>query len=394
MKNLPPENVRSALRMDMLPPGGAGDIAVFDEGVHAFTDFELQRIADGATAGRHAICGASRNSICYKISAGKHGSDCAVLKQAVLSAGRTNPDRTFKREAANLKQLAGLEIPGCPVLLARFRSRGRYYLLLTFVPGGHPHPWHLPLQATALRQLFETFFRMDRAGFIHYDLQASNIVLSSERAGLIDFEFAGQTSPFVEQDDSYLCDYNISPNPHVPLRSCVCNFEFRTLYPYLAGLRSRATAQDVLAWVQTYLACKSTYHQRMAEFFESAAAAYAPRVRRIFKGGLRLQQLRCGAHYEAVLARMYRQPVPEIILTEYLVLKLRFRIFEQEFNGRDFDRASAIKHVRAKLCRLSRPDGGNIDDCARLYFAGTAELLDKLERKADRVAEKAAEGHC
>ncbi len=386
MKDLATENLCAPLRMDMLRAGHADEIAVFEEGVHAFTDCELQRIADGAMAGRHAICGASRNSICYKISAGMHGSACAVLKQAGLAAGRTNPDHTFKHEADNLMRLAGLEIPGCPVLLARFRSRGTYYLLLTFVPGEHPHPCNLPLKKTLLRQLFDTFFLMDRSGFIHYDLQASNIVLSQDRAGLIDFEFAGQASPLAEQDDAYLCDYNICSNPAIPLRSCVCNFEFRTLFRYLAALRSTAPAGDVLAFARTYLGCRADYHARMAAHFAAAAGN---------RRGRPAQRLRRASRHEERLAALLRNPSAGVLTAEYLVMKLRFELFERDFNACAYDLEAGFSHARFTLERLVGRNGRRGSDCPGWYIRSCLMVLDKLERKAAAGAgHELPGGHC
>lgn len=386
-------------RMDMLRledaprivPWAADDFAVLDAGACAFTEHALRRLADGAVRGRLPVCGQSRNSVCYSIGSSAQAgcAATAVLKQAVISPERTNPDHTFSREADYLKKLARLEIADCPGLLCRFRYCGRHYLLLTFVPGGHPHPQHIPLHGPVLRQLFEKFVLMDQAGFIHYDLQAPNIVISGARTGLIDFEFAGLVSPFIVKDQSYLCDYNVSPNPYVPLRSCVCNFEFRTLYPYLALLRSHATGRDVLAWARSYLACKAGYHLLMAEYFACASAVCAPGAAYLFDGGLPVKALRRGARYERALAGLYRHPSPEILATEYLILKLRFELFERDFNGRSCDLRAGFGHAKKKVRAFARASR-NPNGAAGWYFSNSLELLRKLEHKAAEIASAAA----
>lgn len=370
------------------------DFAVLDAGAYVFENRELQNLVDEALRGRHAICGQSRNSVCYKIRRSAHGLSAAdaVLKQAVVSNERTNPDSTFRREADYLKKLARLEIAGCPELLARFKYRGRYYLLLTFVPGEHPDPRHVPLHKPVLQQLFNAFSLMDQAGFIHYDLQAPNIVISCSKTGLIDFEFAGQCNPFSLKDESYVCDYNISSNPYVPLRSCVCNFEFRTLYPYLALMRASVPGRDVLTFVRSYLDCKADYHARMGQYFGSIAAECTVGAEHLLRDDLSMKMLRRGADCENGLAGLYRRPSPEVLVTESLILRLRFQLFERDFNNRRYDLTAGFTYAKAKVRRFARKAHCNSATSPAWYFENSLELMRKLQRKAE--ADKTRDGHC
>jgi len=223
---------------------------------------------------------------------------------------------------------------------------------------------------------------MDQGGFIHYDLQAPNIVISRTHTGLIDFEFAAQGNPFSIKDETYLCDYNISPNPYVPLRSCVSNFEFRTLYPYLALLRSHASGRAVAAFARSYLRCKAEYHTLMGEFFSSAADACTSGSLSLFPGGIPLEDLRRGARYETVLAGLYRSAPPEILASEYLIMRLRFEMFERDFNGRCCELDSQFSHAGQKV-RGFAGRASNPQSCPALwYFTNSLELLKKLKRKA------------
>jgi predicted Ser/Thr protein kinase len=167
---------------------------LLDTGEETITQNQLTQVVHALSREECAFLGRGANSVCYKIAiAGKETEDGEIiLKKAALNKGRTNADMTFAEEARQLATLSRIGIPNMPSLVGRFKYRGNYYLLSRFVPGSHPDALLNPFQPIHLDRLFKILFLMDRSGFVHYDLQASNILLTEEDVGFIDFEFAEQ----------------------------------------------------------------------------------------------------------------------------------------------------------------------------------------------------------
>ena len=100
--------------------------------------------------------------------------------------------------------------------------------------------------------------------------------------------------------------------------------------------------------------------------------------------------IRLGADYERTLVGLYRNPTPDILAMEYLVLRLRFQLFERDFNDCRYDLKDGFSYAKAKARQFARKAHSNQDACAKGYCNACVGLLKKLERKAT----EALEGHC
>jgi len=308
---------------------------VLDAGSHEVDERELARAVGEVAAGRATELARDRNAVAYRLRlATRDRRSCpAVVKVARDWSERTNPDTTFATEARVLRALPDAGIGGGPRLLARVLAGGRHYLFMAEVQGEHPHPGTRPLDAGTLTAIADLLFEMDVKGLMHYDLKLSNVLVDDARVSFVDYEFAR----FHVWDDAYgkagaaFCrDFNVSPNPIVPSRSNVANFEFRALHHYLdesARLSPGAEWEVLRLWLHA----KSRYHQRMADRLRGAgkseALRFAPARGTVVAGAL--ERLRRGARHESLLARLFRQSGDRVVRIERLLIAYRCAVFER-----------------------------------------------------------------
>ena len=190
-----------------------------------------------------------RNSTCYRVSlsAGNEVSEIAVIKVPRSGPQRTNDDVTFAGETAILARLPDAGIANAYRLLARVKVGGIHFLRDHERARAH-RQIRCCIRSTE-RRLASAFRQPVPDGSPRPDAlrsQARQHSLRRDRHGFVDFEFA-RFEPWLDAyapaTAAYCEDYNVSPNPHFPARTNVANFEFRTLFRYLAGLE-QATVRD------------------------------------------------------------------------------------------------------------------------------------------------------
>lgn len=155
----------------------------------------------------------------------------------------------------------------------------KYYLVSSRVKGESPQIGITPFTKENLQSIVDIAAQMDIGGvvedssgngfsdqcrFMNYDFNGKNIKVTSQNAGLFDFEYAG-----IENIDDELCKImklkQISANCHQSdtsrLTSNLRTFECFTLYEYLM----RTDNPDKI--FDDYLKIKSDYHNSMVNFY-------------------------------------------------------------------------------------------------------------------------------
>jgi len=358
---------------------------LLDAGEETMTQNQLAQVVHALSREQYTFLGRGANSVCYKIILpGKHTEDGEIIiKKAVLNKGRTNADVTFAEEARQLTILSRIGIPNMPSLIGRFKYRINYYLLSRFVPGVHPDPLRNPFRPIHLDRLFKILFLMDRSGFVHYDLQASNILLTEEDVGFIDFEFAGQINLLAtyhpKQQELYN-DYNTSNNPYFPMRSTLCNFEFRTLYGYL---RNAPTRRDAFDFFRLYLTTKAFYHKYLFDHLSVIKDILAGEIGQVSCLSTHevITRLHNAIEYERTLAGVLAKHDHRVLTVEYIIMKYRYLLFNRDFNNWpvNLDRIyfSASRIINTFFQHSCRTD----DSATMRYFSGAIHLLNRLHQK-------------
>jgi type IV secretory pathway protease TraF len=152
---------------------------------------------------------------------------------------------------------------------------------------------------------------------MHYDLKPGNILFDRDTHGFVDFEFARfepWLDAFAPAAATYCEDYNVSPNPYFPSRSNVANFEFRTLFRYLAELEEAGPVSAPETFFRGYLQEKSRYHTRMASHLAGLAPDSVERMSA--RAGVTGEEVRCrlakAAAYENTLAALMHEASPSV----------------------------------------------------------------------------------
>lgn len=317
-------------------PGDAGDIAVLDRGVPAADPGALAAAIAAIGTGRAPEIAHDRNAVCHRVTLTTDGGAPfpAIVKRPRPGPQRTNPDATFAWEAAVLARLPAAGIATAPALVARVAAGGTYFLFSTELPGRHPDARAHPLGEPQFAAVLDAVFAMDRVALMHYDLKPANILVDGNQAAFIDYEFARFGDPeaaFSAQSHADCADFNVSANPHLPARSNVANFEFRTLDRHLHELalaHSGLAADDAL---RGWLRCKAVFHRRMglllAARADGAAGAYA------HAGGITpaaaRERLRAAARYEQLLDALFSQPHDVVLRIERALMAFRCAVFER-----------------------------------------------------------------
>ncbi len=377
-------------------PGGS--LCILDRRHPGIAPGSILRTLEDALSGRGGYLNRGRNSICYRTTLeNEHGArEEVLLKEPALDGYRTNPDATFAGEARMLATLSGLAARGIPRLVARVRYGATHYLIATFVAGDCPDPLRNPLSRARLDDLVWKLFLLDREGFIHYDLQAPNILLCGSEAGLIDFEFAGRADPcavYGPEAGRASEDYNVSDNPHYPVRSCICNFEFRTVYPYMEALGATRSAQAAGRFFRSYLGSKARYREYARGHFETLLRTRAGDIGRGSgrDPGYVASELGKAIAYEGVLERVLENPAPDVLAMEYGVMRYRYLLFHRDYNGAPADMRGEYRKFAGMACRARAACGAG-DRLRAAYFCGAMEILRRLRRKAESRPRGAPQG--
>lgn len=354
----------------------ADDFSILDGGARLITSSQCARAVQMILDRRAQEFVRDRNSTCYRVRVSRNDESLKTVVVKVPRPGpqRTNADTTYAVEAAVLARLPRAGIFNAPRPLARVVAAGQHFLFLTDVPGIHPHPRHSPLEESQLRALLESMHAMDTQGLMHYDLQATNILLDADRAAFIDFEFAqfnDVRAAYAPEAAAWCADFNVSANPHFPARSNVANFEFRTLHRYLSELgaeRSPAVAAGVFC---DYLRARSEYHSRMAGFLEELATTSSERVAANGRMTVADAQRRLdpAAEYERLLARLLSEPHATVARVERAVMAYRCHVFEH--NG------CSVRRARQEALAALDAAVGTVP---RAYDKATRATLDLIAR--------------
>jgi predicted Ser/Thr protein kinase len=374
---------RSATRGQAL-----GDLTLLDIGDQPVKRHHLQELLNSLAQNRIPLIHRGLNSLCYKVlwACGHADFNHAVLKTARLHALRTNLDTTYANEARMLGLLSGLYIGGMPRLGARFRQHNRHYLLTSFVAGDHPHVLANPFKKTHLGTLLDTLFKLDINGILHYDLQSSNLLLTSTGVRLIDFEFTRKHNlleAYHKKNQAFHRDYNTATNPYFPMRSNVCNFEFRTLHDYC--LKSVHTHQrfNGMEFQRSFLRAKAGYHHKLKNHLTTLHTYAADEISRVSAKPVEnvVAALRRAVHFEGILERLFENPDNDILESEEMLRHYRYLCFQQDFNGRNVDLRAISNDMlrRLRLSTIKYRHMGNRD--GSLYFIMASHLLYRLNQR-------------
>jgi hypothetical protein len=310
--------------------------AVLDAGVLPVESGTLAAAIAAIGSGGAPEVARDRNAVCHRVA-------LTTLEGAVVPAivklprpgpQRTNADATFAWEAAVLARLPAAGIAAAPALIARVAAHGTHFLFSTELPGHHPDPCTRPLAGPQFTAILDAVFAMDRVAFMHYDLKAANVLVDGDRAAFVDFEFArfgDATLAYAPESAACCADFNVSGNPHLPARSNVANFEFRTLHRYLdeiALAQSGAAAERAL---RDWLGCKSAFHRRMATLLaERADSATAVFARAGGMGAAEVRQrLHAAATHERLLEGLFACPHAAVLRVERALMAYRCAVFER-----------------------------------------------------------------
>jgi len=353
-----------------------GDFAILDTGHLPVAAPELERVIRSILAGATTSFASDRNSTCYRVSlsAGNGASDTAVIKVPRFGRQRTNDDVTFAGETAVLAKLPAAGIANAYRLLARVKAGGMHFLVTTNVPGAPPDPLLHSLDRRQLAALFDSLLLMDRQGLMHYDLKPGNILFDRDAHGFVDFEFARfepWLDAFTPAAATYCEDYNVSPNPYFPSRSNVANFEFRTLFRYLAELEEAGSVTAPETFFRGYLQEKSRYHTRMASHLAGLEPDSVEQMSA--RAGVTGEEVRCrlakAAAYENTLAALMHEASPSVTDLERSLVGFRHDVFERQREQADTSRREAFERA------------GHERDIGRL----PAEYMDAMSGTFERV---------
>lgn len=357
----------------------AVDCTILDAGLLQVDRYEFATVIQSILDGQVAELARDRNAICYRVCLfGRKGTpDTAIVKVPRLGPQRTNDDATFAWEAKMLAILPPAGITDAPTLLARIGAADSYFLFMTELPGKHPDPRRHPLAARQLRAILDRLYVMDRLGFMHYDLKTANILIDGDRVGFIDFEFArfeNCCNTLVQATKAFCEDFNVSGNPFFPARSNVVNFEFRAFHRYLLELgtiQSAAVASDLF---RDWLRCKSTYHQRMADFFAEFNEVSVEQV--AFAGGISRNKARdtllAAASHESLLAMLFKNPCDVVVNVERSLMAFRSAVFERK--------AAEVKRLQHAILTEMSHEAAHSDALPGAYKLAIIRVLDMVGR--------------
>ena len=195
-----------------------------------------------------------KNNELEKIGEGKFGiayrfGDLVIKKQ------KLNDD--FSTEMEILSSLPK-DLYNAPSFVARLKENETNYLVTKFVNAKKIHPFNNPITTEQLPELFDDFFKLDKAGIYHDDLSAckGNLLIGDNKIKILDF---GCSKKFKVSDKLWNC-----PSFFVPTNAF--DFEEKTLIHYLQELECYRGGQSSQELLCNYLKEKSVYHSKRAKY--------------------------------------------------------------------------------------------------------------------------------
>lgn len=353
-------------------------VAVLDAGTPAVGPGTLAAAIAAIHSGGAPEVARDRNAVCHRVALTLDAATVqAIVKRPRLGPQRTNADATLAWEAAVLARLPAAGIAAAPALIARVAANGTHFLFSTELPGHHPDPRTHPLAEPQFDAILDAAFAMDRAAFMHYDLKAANILVDGDRVTFIDFEFArfgDATLAFAPESAAACADFNVAGNPHLPARSNLANFEFRTLHRYLDELAVAQSGTVADRTLREWVRCKSAFHRRMAvllaERADHDAAAYAR------AGGMgpaqARQRLHAAASHERLLERLFADPHADVLRVERALMAYRCAVFEH--------RGEAARLARGVATDVIAGGGSAANALPPPYREASLRVLDLVAR--------------
>lgn len=235
----------------------------------------------------------------------------------------------------------------------------KYYLAMKIVKGSPIDDSNLTKEH--LPNLLGHFFKLDKEGIMHFDLQKENVFLESPtKSRLIDFgsftmlddngnaiysaECAVGNNPkeqlnkisidalpqqkyarsFLNNEDKIYIKYPKN-NPHIKFLSNVPNFEYRTLHDYLIN-NGKKDPQSALGFFKSYLQDKSiSYHSKMKDFLTSIKIDDFLKSEDTSESIEKAKQsLQKAIRHEEISEEVLKNPNDNIIKTELTKIQLRY----------------------------------------------------------------------
>lgn len=243
----------------------------------------------------------------------------------------------FADEIRNLKTLPeGLKTVQKFVAQAFDDETGIFYLLTTKMKGKPANALTNPYTENHLKNLFATFFELDKNGIYHGDFNLGNILLDNEgRANLIDFQWLQKIDEkrfFENKPKILLPPFILNENSQM--------FEMASFPFYIKDL------QNGKAFMKTYLKEKSLYHENRAQYLKSILPAwrYKDEKSTILKG----------LNFENAQSLLFKNPDNDILKIE--TKKIQFLMnFREAFSRQDRNNPESnfITGISSHLMTLS-----------------------------------------
>lgn len=122
-----------------------------------------------------------------------------------IGVKKQNDSMALGKEASALKYLNSLGVTNIPKTKILFMYKYDNYLVTDVLKGQNPAiEKGVKLTQKNISSFFNTFFQMDKALFLHYDLHKGNILIDKDKANIVDFgnyNYVGNYGSLITSDN-------------------------------------------------------------------------------------------------------------------------------------------------------------------------------------------------